>query len=140
MALITKDYLNLSALAYIDFNKYLMGATIKELIERKAISEKNLDNSGLSALKDTSNSFRSYKLISFQSNTVSGFTAMAFQAPDKKDKNENVTEKGEIVFSFRGIEISSAVRFQGISSCSFHTSVQMRSLPEEISNLQDFLQ
>ena len=106
MALITKDYLNLSALAYIDFNKSLMGATIKELIERKAISEKNLDNPGLSALKDTSNPLRSYKLISFQSNTASGFAAMAFQAPDKKDKNGNVTEKGEIVFSFRGTEVS----------------------------------
>ena len=106
MALSTKDYLNLSALAYIDFNKSLMGATIKELIERKAISEKNLDNPGLSALKDTSNPLRSYKLISFQPNTASGFAAVAFQAPDKKDKNGNVTEKGEIVFSFRGTEVS----------------------------------
>ena len=86
MALSTKDYLNLSALAYIDFNKSLMGATIKELIERKAISEKNLDNPGLSALKDTSNPLRSYKLISFQPNTASGFAAVAFQAPDKKDR------------------------------------------------------
>ena len=59
MVLITKDYLNLSALAYIDFNKSLMGATIKELIERKAIPEKNLDNPGLSALKDSSNPLRS---------------------------------------------------------------------------------
>ena len=106
MALSTKDYLNLSALAYIDFNKSLMGATIKELIERKAISEKNLDNPGLSALKDTSNPLRSYKLISFQPNTASGFAAVAFQAPDKKDKNGNVTEKGEIIFSFRGTELS----------------------------------
>ena len=106
MALSTKDYLNLSALAYIDFNKSLMGATIKELIERKAISEKNLDNPGLSALKDASNPLRSYKLISFQPNTASGFAAVAFQAPDKKDKNGNVTEKGEIVFSFRGTEVS----------------------------------
>ena len=42
MVLITKDYLNLSALAYIDFSKSLMGATIKELIERKAIPKKTL--------------------------------------------------------------------------------------------------
>ena len=78
MTLDTRAYLNLSALAYIDFNKSLMGATIKELIERKAIPEKNLDNPGLSALKDTSNSLRSYKLISFQPNTASGFAAVAF--------------------------------------------------------------
>ena len=57
MALSTKDYLNLSALAYIDFNKSLMGVTIKELIERKAIPKDDLNkNPELSALKDPSSS------------------------------------------------------------------------------------
>lgn len=71
MALITKDYLNLSALAYIDFSKSLMGATIKELIEGKAIPEKNLDNPGLSALKDSSNPLRSWKVIAQSPSSVS---------------------------------------------------------------------
>lgn len=33
MTLDTRAYLNLSALAYIDFNKSLTGLTIKDLIE-----------------------------------------------------------------------------------------------------------
>jgi len=37
MTLDTRAYLNLSALAYIDFNKSLTGLTIKDLIERKAV-------------------------------------------------------------------------------------------------------
>ena len=48
MVLITKDYLNLSALAYIDFNKSLTGLTIKDLIERKAVPEKDLNSPELS--------------------------------------------------------------------------------------------
>ena len=42
MTLDTRAYLNLSALAYIDFNKSLTGLTIKGLIERKAVPEKTL--------------------------------------------------------------------------------------------------
>ncbi|MBB1566609.1 MAG: hypothetical protein ACFNMB_02875 [Candidatus Saccharimonas sp.] len=65
MALSTKDYLNLSALAYIDFNKSLMGVTIKELIERKAIPKDDLNkNPELSALRDSSNPLRSFVLLS----------------------------------------------------------------------------
>ena len=60
MVLITKDYLNLSALAYIDFSKSLMGATIKELIEGKAIPKDGLNNKPeLSALQGPSNPLRS---------------------------------------------------------------------------------
>ena len=106
MALSTKSYINLSALAYIDFDDSAKGKDIKHLVDDRIIKEDDLDNPGLSALKDSSNPLRSYKLISFQPNTASGFAAMAFQAPDKKDKNGNVTEKGEIVFSFRGTEVS----------------------------------
>lgn len=71
MVLITKDYLNLSALAYIDFSKSLMGATIKELIERKAIPEKDLNSPGLSALQDPSNPLRSWKVITQSPSSVS---------------------------------------------------------------------
>ena len=106
MALSTKSYLNLSALAYIDFDDSAKGKDIKHLVDNRMIKEDDLDNPGLSALKDSSNPLRSYKLISFQPNTASGFAAVAFQAPDKKDKNGNVTEKGEIIFSFRGTELS----------------------------------
>lgn len=56
MALSTKDYLNLSALAYIDFNKSLTGLTIKDLIDRKAVLEKDLNSPELSALQDPSSS------------------------------------------------------------------------------------
>lgn len=55
MTLDTRAYLNLSALAYIDFNKSLTGLTIKDLIERKAVPEKDLNSSELSALQDPSN-------------------------------------------------------------------------------------
>ena len=56
MTLDTRAYLNLSALAYIDFNKSLTGLTIKDLIERKAVPEKDLNSPELSALKDPSSS------------------------------------------------------------------------------------
>ena len=72
MVLITKDYLNLSALAYIDFSKSLMGATIKELIERKAIPKDELNNKPeLSALQDPSNPLRSWKVIAQSPSSVS---------------------------------------------------------------------
>ena len=51
MTLDTRAYLNLSALAYIDFNKSLTGLTIKDLIERKAVPEKDLNSPELSAPK-----------------------------------------------------------------------------------------
>jgi hypothetical protein len=56
MTLDTRAYLNLSALAYIDFNKSLTGLTIKDLIERKAVPEKDLNSPELSALQNPSNS------------------------------------------------------------------------------------
>lgn len=56
MTLDTRTYLNLSALAYIDFNKSLTGLTIKDLIERKAVPEKDLNSPELSALQDHSSS------------------------------------------------------------------------------------
>lgn len=78
MALSTKSYLNLSALAYIDFDDSAKGKDIKHLVDDRIIKEDDLDNLGLSALKDSSNPLHSYKLISFQPNTASGFAAVAF--------------------------------------------------------------
>ena len=72
MTLDTRAYLNLSALAYIDFNKSLTGLTIKDLIERKAIPKDDLNNKPeLSALQDPSNPLRSRKVIAQSPSSVS---------------------------------------------------------------------
>ena len=64
MTLDTRAYLNLSALAYMDFNKSLTGLTIKELIERRTIPKDDLNNKPeLSALQDPSNPLRSFVLL-----------------------------------------------------------------------------
>jgi hypothetical protein len=65
MTLDTRAYLNLSALAYIDFNKSLTGLTIKDLIERKAVPEKDINRPELSALQNSSNPLRSYILLDY---------------------------------------------------------------------------
>lgn len=109
MTLSTKDYLNLSALAYIDFNKSLTGLTINDLIERRAILEDDLNsNPELSALRDSSNPLRSFVLLSqspltytrtvkdrngIRTITVENeFSCIALQNPETK----------EIIFAFRG--------------------------------------
>lgn len=108
MTLDTRAYLNLSALAYIDFNKSLTGLTIKDLIERKAIPEKDLNKPELSALQDPSNPLRSFVLLSqspltytrtvkdrngIRTITVENeFSCIALQNPETK----------EIIFAFRG--------------------------------------
>ena len=71
MTLDTRAYLNLSALAYIDFNKSLTGLTIKDLIERKAVPEKDLNSPELSALQAPSNPLRSWKVIAQSPSSVS---------------------------------------------------------------------
>ena len=87
MTLNIKDYLNLSSLAYGDFSKNAKDVKIGDIIDNKLyVNNLKIDNPGISALKDSSNPLRSYKLISFQPNTASGFAAVAFQAPDKKDR------------------------------------------------------
>ena len=55
MALNTLEYLNLSAIAYLDIDKLSIGKDIAQLIEDKVISEKDLNSSELSALQDHSN-------------------------------------------------------------------------------------
>ena len=72
MTLDTRAYLNLSALAYIDFNKSLTGLTIKDLIERKAVPEKDLNSPELSALQNPSNPLRSWKVIAQSPSSVNG--------------------------------------------------------------------
>ena len=56
MSLSTLDYLNLSAVAYLDFDKLSIGKDIAQLIEDKVISEKDLNSPELSALQDPSSS------------------------------------------------------------------------------------
>ena len=80
MSLSTLDYLNLSALAYIDFGESAKGKTIEDLISKEIIPKKDLANPELSALQSTSNPLRSYTLINAQLNTASGFTAAAFNS------------------------------------------------------------
>ena len=74
MTLDTRAYLNLSALAYIDFNKSLTGLTIKGLIERKAVPEKDLNSPELSALQDPSSSRQILSDTNFKTVTNLRFT------------------------------------------------------------------
>ena len=66
----TKDYLNLSALAYVDFESVDKGKTIGSLVdgvENGTMSRKdfNINNPELSALKNESNPLRSYILLDY---------------------------------------------------------------------------
>lgn len=112
----TIEYLSLSALAYVDFKESDAGLTLDEIIrdEQKKKSRKdfNLDSPELSALQNSSNPLRSWKIIAQSPSSVSevkvvnyrgykrkevvtytiGFSCTAFQNP----------ETGEIVFAFRG--------------------------------------
>lgn len=57
MSLSTLDYLNLSAVSYLDFDKLAIGKNIAQLIKDEAIPKNDLNNKPeLSALKDPSSS------------------------------------------------------------------------------------
>lgn len=72
MSLSTLDYLNLSAVAYLDFDKLSIGKNIAQLIGDGAIPKNDLDNNPeLSALKKESNPPRSWKLIAQSPSSVS---------------------------------------------------------------------
>ena len=72
MSLSTLDYLNLSAVAYLDFDKLSIGKNIAQLIKDEAIPKNDLNKqSELSALKNESNSLRSWKLIAQSPSSVS---------------------------------------------------------------------
>ena len=89
------DYLNFSALAYINFSTTHKNKSIKTLVEEDGVIPKDdLSKPELSALVSESSLLRNWVLINFQPNTTSGFAAAVFQNPDTK----------EIVFTFRGTE------------------------------------
>lgn len=71
MTLDTRAYLNLSAVAYLDFDKLSIGKNIAQLIGDKVISEKDINSPELSALQDPSNPLRSWKLIAQSPSSVS---------------------------------------------------------------------
>ena len=71
MSLSTLDYLNLNAIAYLDFDKLSIGKNIAQLIGDKVIPEKDINNPELFALKDPSSLLRSYILLNIQT-TQSG--------------------------------------------------------------------
>lgn len=56
MSLSTLDYLNLSAVAYLDFDKLAIGKNIAQLIGDKVVPEKDINSPELSALQDPSSS------------------------------------------------------------------------------------
>ncbi len=101
----TKDYLNLSALAYVDFESVDKGKTIGSLVdgvENGTMSRKdfNINSPEFSALQNSSNPLLSYTLIHFEKDDVSGFAGAAFQSPS-----------GEIVFSFKGTDAGNGSEF-----------------------------
>lgn len=112
----TIEYLSLSALAYVDFKESDAGLTLDEIIrdEQKKKSRKdfNLDSPELSALQNSSNPLRSWKVIAQSPSSVSEVKVVNYRGYKRK---EVVTrsipfsctafqnpETGEIVFAFRG--------------------------------------
>ena len=74
MSLSTLDYLNLSAVAYLDFDKLSIGKNIAQLIGDKVIPEKDLNKPELSALQDPSNSRQILSDTNFKTVTNLRFT------------------------------------------------------------------
>ena len=74
MALNTLEYLNLSAIAYLDIDKLSIGKDIAQLIEDKVISEKDLNSPELSALQDHSNTRQILSDTNFKTVTNLRFT------------------------------------------------------------------
>ena len=72
----TIDYLNMSALAYVDFKKSDAGLTLDEIIKdeqkKKLRKEFDLDSPELSVLQNSSNPLRSWKVIIQSSSSVNG--------------------------------------------------------------------
>ena len=75
MSLSTLDYLNLSAVAYLDFDKLAIGKNIAQLIKDEAIPKNDLNNKPeLSALKDPSSSRQILSDTNFKTVTNLRFT------------------------------------------------------------------
>ena len=91
------QYLNISALVYIDFIDGDKNNRISKILKephtmndgRKGL---NLDTPELSSLKEDANPLRSFVLLDYSKNFDTGFFAAAFQDPKTK----------EIIFAFRG--------------------------------------
>ena len=86
MPLDTKDYLNFSALAYLDFDTSAEGKSIGWLIDNKLIKKDDINKPELSALKDSSSPLRSYTLMYFEKDGVSGFAGVAFRSPQRNQE------------------------------------------------------
>jgi len=91
------QYLNLSALAYIDFIDKDKGDTVGVILGKTRTMNDgrkglNLDAPELSTLKEDANPLRSFVLLDYSKNFDTGFFAAAFQDPKTK----------EIIFAFRG--------------------------------------
>ena len=112
MALNTLGYLNLSAIAYLDIDKLSIGKDIAQLIEDKVISEKDLNSPELSALQNSSNPLRSWKVIAQSPSSVSEVKVVNYRGYKRKEVVARSIpfsctafqnpETGEIVFAFRG--------------------------------------
>ena len=113
----TKGYLNLSALAYVDFESVDKGKTIGSLVdgvENGTMSRKdfNINSPELSALKDSSNPLRSWKLIAQSPSSVSEVKVVNYRGYKREEVVTRSisfsctafqnSETGEIVFAFRG--------------------------------------
>ena len=112
----TIDYLNMSALAYVDFKKSDAGLTLDEIIKdeqkKKSRKEFNLDSPELSALQDPSNPLRSWKVIAQSPSSVSEVKVVNYRGYKQKETVTSTIpfsctafqnpETGEIVFAFRG--------------------------------------
>ena len=72
----TIEYLNLSALAYVDFKKSDAGLTLDEIIKdeqkKKLRKEFDLDRPEFFALQDSSNPLRSWRVIIQSHSSVNG--------------------------------------------------------------------
>ncbi|MBF1033173.1 MAG: DUF2974 domain-containing protein [Candidatus Nanosynbacter sp.] len=112
----TIEYLSLSALAYVDFKESDAGLTLGEIIrdeqKKKSRRDFNLYSPEFSALQNSSNPLRSWKLIAQSPSSVSEVKVVNYRGYKRK---EVVTrsipfscaafqnpETGEIVFAFRG--------------------------------------
>ena len=109
----TIDYLNLSALSYGDFTKEAEGKSVGYIIDKKLFSNNlKLSDPELSALQNSSNPLRSWKVIAQSPSSVSEVKVVNYRGYKRK---EVVTrsipfsctafqnpETGEIVFAFRG--------------------------------------
>ena len=115
MSLSTLDYLNLSAVAYLDFDKLSIGKNIAQLIKDEAIPKNDLNKkSELSALKNESNPLRSWKLIAQSPSSVSEVKVVNYRGYKRKEVVARSIpfsctafqnpETGEIIFSFKGTD------------------------------------